>query len=803
MLFLHLSLLFGFIFTGNAQEPITKEAVQDSIITQLGLYPQEKIHLHTDRAMYVSGEKIWFRAYAVDAFSHRSPTDSRYAYVELISPADSLAYRVMVSLDEHGLFHGNIFLSDNMPEGEYTLRAYTRYMENAGDDYFFRKPVRIYNLKKATEQQTKRQTAVRQGLLPGAGYEVSFYPEGGYLTEGVACRVAFKALNSAGASEHITGEVVDHEGNRIDAANTVYAGMGLFNIMPEPDREYYFQCSSQSGIERRFRLPAAKKTYSLAVARRSGSFLVEVKKTPGLPEQPLYLLAHCRGVVLYFAAWDYRSTYLTFLKDWLPSGTIQFTLFDGGMNPLSERLIFNRNDDQATLVFSPDRSYYQKREKVTAGINITDPEGNPLAGHVSVAVTDDRDITVDNSHTILSSLLLSSELRGYIESPGYYLQDDAGAVAALDLLMLTHGWRRYDIPEALKGHYTLPKTGFEEVKEITGTVKSLLPGRPVAKSEVLMLSNEGDFERFETDSAGFFRFYIHPPDSIKYFIQALTKKESPRVELALNRETFPALNRIPKIPLSVTADSITGESASIFVKKAEQRVQYDDDMMYVQLPEVAVTARVIPKRDEVRLSVFPFNSSSDRTIYREDFEHLNVPVSMLLSIFDAGIRVYGGTVIIRNYGPALIVIDGIPVEYGMLDDLVSVYNIESIDIFKGATAAVFGMRGANGAISVTTRRGTVGNLDSPVFNRAVYTPTGYQRPVEFYAPKYDTPLSKNSAIPDYRSTLFWKPDIIVADDGRASFDFYASDLPTTYTVTIEGLSTDGRIICQVETIEVK
>ena len=124
----------------NAPEVISIEALQDSLSKQMELYPQEKIYLHTDRTMYVPGEKIWFKAYIVDAFSHQFPTNSRYAYIELINASDSLIHRVMVPEDSNGLFHGNLFLSEFIPEGDYTLMAYTRYMmENQGDDNFFNK----------------------------------------------------------------------------------------------------------------------------------------------------------------------------------------------------------------------------------------------------------------------------------------------------------------------------------------------------------------------------------------------------------------------------------------------------------------------------------------------------------------------------------------------------------------------------------------------------------------------------------------------------------------------------------------
>ena len=149
-----IQLSFLFVCTFVSAQNLTFEAVQDSLLKQLSVFPQEKIHVHTDRTMYVPGEKIWFKAYVVDAFSHLSPTYSQYVYVELINASDSLVHRVMVSGDENGLFHG-YFMLPNIAEGDYTLRAYTRYLDNLGDDYFFKKNIRIGSISGGNDERSE------------------------------------------------------------------------------------------------------------------------------------------------------------------------------------------------------------------------------------------------------------------------------------------------------------------------------------------------------------------------------------------------------------------------------------------------------------------------------------------------------------------------------------------------------------------------------------------------------------------------------------------------------------------------
>lgn len=812
-----ISLLLFFIqFTLSAQEPEENslKAIQDSLYNQFSVYPQEKIHLHTDRNMYISGEKIWFKAYIADALTHRSPTYSRYVYVELINSSDSLINRVMIRRGDDGMYYGHLFLSEILPEGAYTICAYTRYLQNIGDDYYFKKNIWIGNLPAETEKNRDRREKRRKVR---DDYDVSLLPEGGNLLEGTFSRVAFKAVNKNGSPEYITGEIIDEEERQMCSVKTFYAGMGYFAFIPEKGKKYFLKSKNRDGLEKKFELPFSRNTYSITTSTRNHTHYVSVKKSVDCPEKPLFLFAHSQGLVFYYSLWDHTKEYIVFSKDRFPSGIIQFILFDQEMNPLSERLIFNKNEGQAAVVFATDRPGYEKREKVTSAIYLKDSENNPLPGNVSVAVTDDKDVEIDTLNTILSSLLLSSELKGYIASPAWYLQENAKSRNALDLLMMTHGWRRYNIPEVLKGNYEYPEKEFEEAKEISGTVRSLFLQKPVIGGEISILSFDGAFGAAQTDSAGRFGFYgLDYPDSTNFFIQAINQKGNKRVELLLNEETFPELKHFRDNFSLTGSESLTDEGADDvkdeFIRKAGQRAQYDEDIRLINLDEVEVTAKRIEKKDEARLQYWA-NAASDATIYREQIERRNPAYvsDMLFSV--AGVRVdANGGISIRDGGRPLVIIDGMYMEwpqemssrYDSPLEMVSVHDVESIDVFKGPSAALFGVRGGNGVISITTRIGdSSGGAEKTSFNYVSINPIGYQKPVEFYSPKYDTPAAKNLSNPDYRTTIFWKPDIVVPEDGKASFEFYTSDFTTTYSVVIEGLSSDGKMIREVRKIEVK
>ena len=799
------------------------DKIADILGEQLLIFPQEKIHLHTDRAFYVPGERIRFKAYLADAATHQPTIESRYLYAELIDSRDSLVSRVMVR-PENDMFHGHLFLSEIIPEGDYTLRAYTRYMENLGDDYFFKKNIRIGNLTTETESGGNRTGRENRESRRSRGqirddFDVSFFPEGGNLIEGVMCKITFKALNRNGFPETISGEIMDESGATIATVHTYHAGMGVFACSPELGKRYFLKCRNENGLEKQFELPQpVPHACALTVSRHNKRISVGIRKSARTREIRYSLLAHCRGVPFYFAAWDGKSEFVAFSEDDLPSGVIQFILFDEQMNPLSERLVFSKNNDAAKVDFQTDKTSYEKREKVALTLSISDSDGNLLNGHLSVAVTDDMDIAVDASTTILSSLLLSSELKGYIEDPAWYMQDNIRSTTALDYLMMTHGWRRYHVPEVVRGNPEYPTIAYQTSQEISGAVKTVSLSKPVVGSEVFITVKEGDFGLMYTGEEGEFLFQdFEFPDSTSFFIQALNKKGSNQVELLVDGESFPKPIYAPQSPSvkDIKAEQIETESKSepdAFLAKAEQRAKFDEDMRLIHLSEVVITASRIERKEEPRLQYWA-NRSSDETIQVDEIKKRTAftATDLLRQNANAGVVVYdNGIISIRRayetlgYLP-LVIIDGLPFDWsdGSPLENINAHEVVSIDIFKGVSTTAFGVRGAGGVISITT--GVRENMNSAwEENYTVYTPLGYQKPVEFYAPKYETLEAKYSAIPDYRTTIFWKPDLVISEeDEAASFEFYASDFKTTYSVVIEGLTTEGKIVRQVETIRVE
>ena len=465
-------------------------------INQLTIFPQEKLYLHTDKPFYITGEKIWFRAHLVSAVDHVTFPFSRYVYVELHSPSDSLVSRVKIQNDSNA-YHGHIEIPQDIPEGEYFLRAYTNFMLSLDEHYLFTKTVSIgapaSRKLQAEIKDVKETKDSNRKLIPvpatDNNFDVTFYPEGGYLLQGVTSRIAFKAQKSDGCSADVEGIVYDNNGNEKGRISTEFQGMGSFSIHPEEDAFYHVVCTDDKKQSKRFEIPVAKKTgHILSVNNMAKEHILVsiLKNVHEVQHEMLYLLAHTRGKVHFISQWNEGEKFISLSKKEFPSGVLHLVLFDSQLNPVSERLVFVNNDDRAQVSFQSDRDSYGAREPVNSRVTITDEAGEPLQGSFSVAVTDDKAVLTDSGANILTFMLLTSDLRGNIENPAAYFSKDNSSGWALDLLMLTQGWRRYDVAAIAQGRIAQPSSALELGAEISGRVRRMLLDRPVEKAKISM-----------------------------------------------------------------------------------------------------------------------------------------------------------------------------------------------------------------------------------------------------------------------------------------------------------------------------
>ena len=465
--FLVVFALFAVLLSGRAGNiDDIRKALEQSSVSQL----QEKVYIHTDNQCYFVGDTLWYKAYVVQAGNLQPTSISRLLYVELLSPDGLLVERQTIVVNPTGYTCGQFCLQDSLYSGYYELRAYTRWMLNfnvrhhrysttdkwaffdkqMAADYYriwdglysrvlpvYSKPEEAGNYDSRRMYQrpkTRIQKPKKEKLL------VSFYPEGGTLLQGVINHVAFEATDQ-------NGEAVDVKGVlRVDGASPVelkteYMGRGSFTVVPVGSTlkaEF-----SYKGRIYDFMLPKAQ-TEGVALHFSDGNVTIAAK---GLSLQKEYgISVLCRGVLRHFEKIrvDNNATVQLPMAD-LPTGVNEVTVFDDDGRILANRLFFvNHQDQDGNIIeasFSPTQilSPYQKVEIPVQCRNVS----GPVTFSLSFYDTNTAEPTYDDGN-IMTSMLLSSDLRGFIARPAYYFEkDDAVRRHHLDLLMQVQGWRKY------------------------------------------------------------------------------------------------------------------------------------------------------------------------------------------------------------------------------------------------------------------------------------------------------------------------------------------------------------------------
>jgi TonB-dependent SusC/RagA subfamily outer membrane receptor len=379
--------------------------------------------------------------------------------------------------------------------------------------------------------------------------------------------------------------------------------------------------------------------------------------------------------------------------------------------------------------------------------------------------------------------MLCSDIRGYIEAPEYYIKNQS----SIDALLLSQGWKRYNIPAVLKDSLERPTHYMEAGQEISGTVQRVIGNKVNVDNSVSIFSiNENYADVTMSDKNG--RFYFNGfefPDSTIYIVQALSKKGNKYVELVPDKETFPEIKpfAVPNFQL----DSLLLR----YIEKSDRKYIEENGPRTIMLETVTITGQ---KSEPQKKSLY--SSMMNTVITSDKFERYTDLYQALMIV--GGVMVVGDKISIRGSStPPVIIVDDVIWEDVDLRDI-DIMDVESIEIMKGAEAAVLGSRGAGGAIIITTKTGEITPKKGVRFNMATLVPKGYRKDVEFYSPKYET--EEQMAATDRRTTVFWKPNVKISE-GNAEFDFYTADSNSTYSIIVEGITEKGRIIRTSATIE--
>ncbi|WP_294142978.1 hypothetical protein [uncultured Sanguibacteroides sp.] len=836
--------------------------------------PKEKIYLHTDKEIYYAGENIWFRAHQVDAATHIPQVISRILYVELTDKQDSVLQRLKF-MEWDSAFSGNIKLPEKMTQGNYSIRAFTYWMQNEGADYFFKKNIRILNPSEARVnthvkyiraadsslraeitltnardipysresfqyEVNKRNAAGKiqnrrtddKGILrielepddysihlstkdkssvdldrylyipmESADFDVQFFPEGGNLLTNNYQTIAFKAIDSNGLSTEIEGNIYS-DSTVIAKIKSEYKGMGSFKLPVYNNKHYYAELTNSNGITKRFDLPSpVDNGFGIQLTVRDS--VIEYKIMQG--EKATYppgmtLLLQCRGQLINLVPANERYSGGKILRHSLPEGIIHAALIDSAYKVYSQRLFFVRPENLVKLDITTNKEEFVSRENATVDLLLDSIAGR---GSFSMAVVPDSDRdTLYYIDDIQSNLLLTSDLKGYIEEPGYYFSDTTETIARhTDLLMLTHGWTRFNIADIAKDKPEDYEFYLERGQSIAGKVKDVW-GKDAKNASLLFLSDKGDITMTGTDSSGRFCNNLFFVDGTNFVVRATNRKGKHRVEIEFDKEKFlPVSNFFPY------NEKIRQEEDD-FYKNAYENYYYENGEKIYLLNEVKVVRKIPPKKytkyDNWVDDLYRLDSTQIADDPEEDI------VKLIVRRFP-GLMSYNNEVYrLGPYPPKPrieMMVNGFSEHNSTFVRMIPKRFLLGISLLTGPVARNFTNPFDTSAckdtvILITTRPDYHFEKPSTHFNINRIRPQGIQIPDEFYVPKYEIDSIRHSKTKDERTTLYWNPEIWIEPDKPNKLSFYTGDKRGSYSIIIEGVTRKGAIIRKIKKIKV-
>ncbi len=811
------ALLFGTITI------ITAQSIGDQLTAYAQQYQTEKVYFAHDKPFYAPGETIWGKIFLVDGQSHQPYAATPVVYVDWIKPDGTISKTYTLQVKE-GSAAIDIATTLRDTTGIWEIRAYTQYQRNFPEEYLFQKEIRLL------DQQVGEAASIRDSIEQ---FTVRIFPEGGHLVADLESTVAFQARNDAGENISVSGLIVDEDGNKIIDFLSLNEGMGMFKFLPEQGKNYTLKARCK-GTEREFPLPAAlpQGTLLKASSRAEAAIRLSVvtNRAEGLGGG--VLVGHVRGQVFLEQALPAADRYTVQLaKTSIPSGVVHFTVFDKDQRPAAERLVFNKHPQASPLIaVETDQAEYEKRAPVTLKINAKAlPDSSVADLSLSVYNLDAMDQGM-NKLTIENYLLLQSDLRGRINNiQQYFAYNDSKTNTLMDLLLLTHGWRKFAWQDVLDNQPPTLFFGREESLSIAGKITKFEQDRPIVGDVQLHVMDPRYFTSVEMTTAEdgifFFKGFAFQ-DTVDIMLQASTfnaRQRKKRKEGEMTR-TGNRYVDIELIDLSVFPYTPGNAfSSKVYQPQALKRYAFtvtneiasSDEAglpWTIDLAEVTVTtglnkARLREQEIERRYKekgIFYFGGTPKFRLddpQFDDFRNGHIYELIAKVIPGANFVRRGGepTLLLGRLSGAtapIIVLDGQIVPKSVINNI-NPDDIAVVDVLEG----LFSLHYTDDGVVVQLVSKAPSEITRPNPGMKSLRHPGYYQSRTFYSPDYAT-ITPTSAPADFRTTLFWKPDLVVNQE-VTQLNFHTGDKSGNYLVWIEGLCSDGTPFTQQSTFRVE
>ena len=787
-------LLFQMSTTAISQTP---ESLLQKVQQQ---YSTEKIYFHYDKSFYVAGETVWFKAYIMEGYL--PSVKSTVIAIELLNDSGRMVDKKILPVNGSTAI-GEFNLPKDLPQGSYTIKAYTRNLMNFGFDNYYYHLLNVYNPESNNKEAAKTTYS----------YTVVFFPEAGNMIGHVKNTVAFKCTNNYGTPKDVEGQITDHAGKEVASFKSIHDGMGTFSFMPEPGEQYVANCTIAASDKITQPLPVALTegvVLNITHQENKTFFLLDATTVVNENLVPTYILGVMENMVAFKVPVPNTTKRLNgeIPTGQLPTGILQLTVFNKENKPLAERLMFiNSGDYLPAGIFINNKIDVKPRGKNSFSFDLQDT----IAGTFSVSVTD-ADVENKQADNLVSRFLLTSDIRGIVHNPSYYFEStDALHQQNLDLVMLTNGWRRYSWNELLADRF--PSMAFKDPGYISIAGQAIIPstGKPLASASISVLvkttDKKTDFLMLPTDSAGnFFMDGISFEDTAKfYFTSNQTKNSKINTKLSspgLNSIFYSIKTPLPKLLMDTPDEKLKAKLQNDYVLNKTSKFQG------ITLDEIKLKAKLKSEREKYEKKYVSgrMGNAAKTLDFLADPPTSNQNILNYLKSKINGVDITGGplnySIVYRNSrslgGGAIqmnIFLDEFEVDAAQIATM-SISDVALINVYSSGGLS----GGAGGSLAIYTKKGDWSTRNGGVEHQE-YLIQGFSPTKEFFSPNYES-LSDENILNDERSTLYWNPYLLTnAQNKSIHFSFFNSDKAKKFKIILEGILEDGKLLHVEKIIE--
>ena len=712
-------------------------------------------------------------------------TLSKNIYFDWTDAYGNLLYHSVSPITE-SVATGTFIVPAFLTGGAVHVKAYTQWMLNFDSSFLFNKDIAVLSSWDGN-LRTERHSA-----------SIQFFAEGGDLINGLPSVVAFEVTDQRGNPVEIKGVIKKTNGEVIDSFATMHRGMGIFTFRPLNTETYTAFWKDEFGESHTTGLPQIKTTGAAMriVPAKNNSIHFQVERPADCPDnfKSLTIIATMHQQVLYQSAIDLSTKTMADADinvSTFPSGVLQITLFDTHMVPFAERVAFvNNHQFELAAQFKKELVNLNKRGRNEISIEVPDS----LSANLSVSVTDGG-LGSDTSNNIITDFLLSSDIKGNIVDPAYYFTtNQTNTNFYLDLIMRTHGWRRFKWEDVVAGK--LPVIQYpadSDYIKIKGQVFStqgfeandsiaLLMITKDRKKQILNLpvSTNGSF----TQKGAFFY-------------------DSVQIAYKLNHPAKMNSNSSVRFQTSLLPQGILSNARAS-----------EPDFSWMKVPDVVLEkesgGQITELHNYSRLSlgmtyVFTPSNINDQTknsyetashYLQSNFPDLKFPYAAKETGDPGNNQENRYTSYSANNQPQQafgsqqknnvnLSLDGVLVN---MDDLRQL-NMKDVLFIKFIQKT--GPKELP-TLSITSRQSIdQNNIMNNKTGFAVIT--GYTPAKEFYSPQYADNVEDHQAT-DFRSTLYWNPRVVTDKNHRKiKLVFYNNDISNKFRVVVEGMNKEGKL----------